>query len=331
MARRRRREKKAAQPEYTAPAQDAYTDLKTELDQALQALPDKYRKALLLCYFEDRTLEEAASELGCPRGTVASRLAHGRELLRRRLARHGLPTAALTTFLLAESASTAGAPALVKTTVTAGVQVAAGIAVENVVPASVAPWFTPDCEARLCPKRWLCWRCWSWASPELRAWPDWPARAIPMRRRRAPALWNPPPQPPLKINRGRNSSGDPLPDRRNFRESATCAFGMAITSKHLVFTRDSTMLISSDYSGTRVWEAANRKEICHITHETIYAACDASMDSKFVALFPASQPNNIVHLHDIKTGRHLRDIKQMEADSHGSLRAWRNRTAHNRR
>jgi RNA polymerase sigma factor (sigma-70 family) len=59
-------------------------------------LPAKYRAAIIAYYFEAKTLEEAAQQLGWPRGTVASRLSRGRELLRRRLIRRGISLTAAT-------------------------------------------------------------------------------------------------------------------------------------------------------------------------------------------------------------------------------------------
>jgi HlyD family secretion protein len=67
----------------------ALRDLRPLLDAEIKRLPEKYRTAFVLCHLEDRTCDEAAQILGCPRGTVASRLARGRERLRRRLAGRG--------------------------------------------------------------------------------------------------------------------------------------------------------------------------------------------------------------------------------------------------
>jgi RNA polymerase sigma factor (sigma-70 family) len=78
-------------PEGPAAADDqeaaAWRDLRPLLDEAIAGLPEKYRAPVVLCYLEGRTNEEAARELGCPKGTVAVRLMRARERLRRRLER----------------------------------------------------------------------------------------------------------------------------------------------------------------------------------------------------------------------------------------------------
>ncbi|MEZ5286769.1 MAG: sigma-70 family RNA polymerase sigma factor [Vicinamibacterales bacterium] len=52
-----------------------------EVDAALRALPDGQRAAVLLVDVEDVSYEDAAAVLGCPIGTVRSRLARGRRQL----------------------------------------------------------------------------------------------------------------------------------------------------------------------------------------------------------------------------------------------------------
>ena len=68
----------------------------TELHQEIALLPERYRVPVVLCYFEGLTSEAVADRLGCPQGTILSRLSRARERLRRQLTRRGLEvTAAL--------------------------------------------------------------------------------------------------------------------------------------------------------------------------------------------------------------------------------------------
>lgn len=64
-------------------------DLPGVIDEELRRLRDQHRSPLVLCYLEGHTCEEAARQLGWPVGTVKSRLARGRERLRRQLIRRG--------------------------------------------------------------------------------------------------------------------------------------------------------------------------------------------------------------------------------------------------
>lgn len=61
------------------------------LDEGLTHLPEKYRVPIILCDLEGLTIEQTARQIGCPAGTVASRLSRGRELLARRLGQRGNP------------------------------------------------------------------------------------------------------------------------------------------------------------------------------------------------------------------------------------------------
>src|SRR5262245_50032712 len=65
------------------------------VDEEVGRLPAKYREPVVLCYLQGQTNEEAARRLGCPKGTVLSRLARARDRLRRRLERRGLGPCAL--------------------------------------------------------------------------------------------------------------------------------------------------------------------------------------------------------------------------------------------
>jgi RNA polymerase sigma-70 factor (ECF subfamily) len=58
------------------------TLVRDEIDAALDKLPPAYRMAIVLADLEGLSLAQAGQVLGCPVGTVKSRLARGRELLR---------------------------------------------------------------------------------------------------------------------------------------------------------------------------------------------------------------------------------------------------------
>jgi RNA polymerase sigma factor (sigma-70 family) len=139
-ARRRCRESQAPRP----PAPDllqevVWRDLRLMLDEEVLRLPDRCRQPFVLCYLQGKTNEEAARLLGYPKGTVLSRLARARQLLRVRLARRGLTlSAGLVVTLLSQGAVSAAVPAaLVSATVKFASLVAAGKAAAGTVPAQV--------------------------------------------------------------------------------------------------------------------------------------------------------------------------------------------------
>jgi RNA polymerase sigma factor (sigma-70 family) len=91
LARRRARERPLDPSQLTdTPADTTAADWRPVLDEEVRRLPAKFRAPVLLCYLEGRSNEEAARVLGWPSGTVKSRLARARDLLRRRLLRRGL-------------------------------------------------------------------------------------------------------------------------------------------------------------------------------------------------------------------------------------------------
>lgn len=72
----------------------AWNELRPVLHEEINRLPVKYREAVVLCYLEGRTNEEAAALLEWPVGTVKGRLSRARDLLRSRLTRRGLALSA---------------------------------------------------------------------------------------------------------------------------------------------------------------------------------------------------------------------------------------------
>jgi RNA polymerase sigma-70 factor (ECF subfamily) len=141
-AKRRGREKQVAvMPEPAVVQQDQWLDLQPLLDQELNGLPENYRLPILLCDLEGRTIKEAAQQLGWPQGTLAGRLARGRKLLAKRLARRGVVlSAGSLVVVLSQNVASAGVPtSLIGSTVKAVTMIAAGQAtVAGLVPAQVA-------------------------------------------------------------------------------------------------------------------------------------------------------------------------------------------------
>ena len=69
------------------------SDLRPVLDEEIARLPETYRSAVISYYLEGTTVSETARVLGCPKGTVLSRLARARQRLRSRLVRRGIALA----------------------------------------------------------------------------------------------------------------------------------------------------------------------------------------------------------------------------------------------
>jgi len=65
-------------------------ELSKFLDAEVARLPERLRRPVLLCYLSGRSTEDAAREIGCPRGTILSRLSAARKRLAERLTRRGV-------------------------------------------------------------------------------------------------------------------------------------------------------------------------------------------------------------------------------------------------
>jgi RNA polymerase sigma factor (sigma-70 family) len=94
--------------------ESAWRELACMVEEEVHALPEKLRLAVLACYWQGLTNEEAALRLGWPAGTVKTRLARARELLHQRLLRRGvtLPVGTLVILLAPQGAQAALPPAI---------------------------------------------------------------------------------------------------------------------------------------------------------------------------------------------------------------------------
>jgi RNA polymerase sigma factor (sigma-70 family) len=140
-AKRGRRETQVSpMPEPAQPEPDGAPDLRPLLDQEVSRLPTKYRAVLVLCDLEGKPRKEVAQQLACPEGTVGGRLARAREMLAKRLLRHGVTlSAGGLAAALSQNAASAGVPAaLADATINAAYLVAAGQSPAGVISANVA-------------------------------------------------------------------------------------------------------------------------------------------------------------------------------------------------
>lgn len=108
-------------PEPSVVERKLWRDIEPILDQELNRLPAMYREPVLLCDVAGKTQREAAREIGCPEGTLASRLSRARAILAGRLTRQGVTlTSATLTLLLVQNSASAAVPApLIASTLTA--------------------------------------------------------------------------------------------------------------------------------------------------------------------------------------------------------------------
>ncbi|WP_406699717.1 sigma-70 family RNA polymerase sigma factor [Singulisphaera sp. Ch08] len=135
--RRRRHERRAAEMASPGIREEAQDDLGVVLHDEVNRLSGGCRAAVVLCYFEGLSPAQAARQLGCPVGTIQSRLARGRERLRSRLTRRGFAPAlgAIGVGVTAEAAPASLPATLVEMTVRAvlplsGAEVATGSVIQ---------------------------------------------------------------------------------------------------------------------------------------------------------------------------------------------------------
>jgi RNA polymerase sigma factor (sigma-70 family) len=106
VARRRENERTLAEMSWAEPVAapvEATLELRELVEDELNRLPDDYRQAIVLCYLDGLTHQEAARRLNWPVGTVKVRLVRGRRMLRERLNRRGIALGAALLLMLSAS------------------------------------------------------------------------------------------------------------------------------------------------------------------------------------------------------------------------------------
>ena len=80
----------AAEPASAADTIEPRDGRAEQLRSLVELLPERLRRALLLYYYEEHSVEEVALMLGCPEGTVKTALFRARARLTEMLKRRGL-------------------------------------------------------------------------------------------------------------------------------------------------------------------------------------------------------------------------------------------------
>lgn len=111
--RRRKREQAAAAVEAVAPvAQSTWGQLQVAVHEEVRRLPEPLRTAFVLCELEGRSQPDVAGALGWKLGTLSGRLTRARQQLLDRLAKRGIPAAAVVAGAAAGGAAVTAAPAV---------------------------------------------------------------------------------------------------------------------------------------------------------------------------------------------------------------------------
>jgi RNA polymerase sigma factor (sigma-70 family) len=85
LRRSQRRRLDATALDHEPASMSSNSDSRLDLDAALAKLPERLRRPVLLCHLQGYTRAEAASQLGCPEGTLSANLAEALKRLRKQL------------------------------------------------------------------------------------------------------------------------------------------------------------------------------------------------------------------------------------------------------
>jgi RNA polymerase sigma factor (sigma-70 family) len=267
------------------------------LDEELVRLPAAYRAALVLCYLEGRTQDEAARQLGWSLGTLRGQLERAREKLRARLLRRGisLPAALFGVALGGAAASTASATAITRLAVGSSSTVPARVAA--LANEGTQTMFTAKARTGVA----LVFAAGVLVAVGVAAQPGGPPKGPPVKA--AP----PPAAPVAKAD----ANGDSLPAGAVLRLGTTRLRHAKLFS--LAFTADGKLVsFGGDYA-VRVWDPATGRLVRQQTFEKefihrFHGGC-LSPDGKRVAM----QRLDRMKVFDTESGKELASVNLASA------------------
>jgi RNA polymerase sigma factor (sigma-70 family) len=287
----------------------AWQELCPLLHEEVEKLPEKYRTALLLFYWEGKTQDEVARELACPMGTVQSRLGRGRKLLQQRLTRRGLALSAgsFTAFLVGNTASAAIPAQMLDSTLKACLQIGSAA-----VSAPVAVLVEEGLKAMFWAKLKVATTLLLALSVAtgLGAWAHQVLDIKPSERRENTGTQRvaklPHSADPTQAGLDRN--GEPLP------AGAVARLGTVrfrhVVAKGLVFSPDGKNLVSSGGDMVlRFWDVETGKQRRMFVAQPLGAGTFAfSPDRKLLATANRFDPN-VIQLWEAATDRKIRELR----------------------
>jgi RNA polymerase sigma factor (sigma-70 family) len=303
-ARHRVLETKAAVHGHTAPADDlSWSEVRTLLHHEIDALPERLRAPLVLCYLEGLTQDEAAQALGWPVTTVKGRLQRGRERLRRRLQSRGLHgAAALGVTALADQTLTASVPTALTEATLLTVKSASLKVGQTALVALLRGLVGPLAQAK---SRMLAVGLLLasvvtggvLSLPGTTLDPAFPAAAKPADI----------PAPAARVN----AHGDPLPDGAVARLGST-RFNHGQGLREIFFPPDGKTIISEGNGLIRVWDPASGKELRHFSTAKPSRSDDAialAPDGRTLTFLNQENPWDALRAWDLAEGKEVRMVQ----------------------
>jgi RNA polymerase sigma factor (sigma-70 family) len=241
----------------TSPADEAARrELRRVIDEEVYRLPERFRDVFVLCELQGRTATEAAAALGCPVGTVESRLTRARVRLRKRLTLRGVTAAGGVAGL-----SVAGAPGEL---LAAGVR--AGVDGPGAVSAQVAALATRAAGAV------------GWTLPLSGALAVVAGLVTVVGLSAAPPAANAPPSVAVKP-----ADEMPLPAGVVARLGSTRFRGPPCQIEHAAFSPDGKSLAVAGFEALRVFDTATGTT--RFTHSTPWSVPRFTRAGRLVALY----------------------------------------------